>query len=107
MIVSLPPPPQIESAWLLPVILSAPLVPLMVMLSVPLVQFENVQAAAEKFVASLMTMDWVPAAPVTANEFEIKPAPNWAALERCAGSAGCIVERQALRNYETRSSRWL
>ena len=52
----------------------------MVTLSVPLAQVVKVQVLSEKFVALLMVMSWVPAAPVTARAVAINPAPNCAAL---------------------------
>jgi len=69
-----------RSIWLLPVITSVPVEPVIVIVSV--VQVVKVQAdrSSEPPATRLTTMPCVELVPVTASEVAILPAPNWAEL---------------------------
>ena len=68
--------------WIAPVIVSPPVDPLTVIVSVPDAQVLNVHPdrSSEPFAETLTAMAWVEAVPVTASVVAILPAPNCAPL---------------------------
>ncbi len=82
--VSLPAPARIVAPWIGPVIVSAPLEPLTVIVSVPVVQFVKVQPDMLSVPAGAMLTTRACAAvvvPVIAAAAAILPVPNWAELK--------------------------
>src|SRR5215831_6296754 len=81
--VSIPAPPTMVSATVLPVMVSLPADPFTVSVSLPTVQLAKLQPDRSSVppVAMLMTRALVAAVPVMAAELEILPAPNWSLLK--------------------------
>jgi hypothetical protein len=72
-----------RSIWLLPTMVSSPVEPVTVMMSVPEVQVAKVQPdmSSEPPADRLTATAWTWLVPVNRVVFEILPAPNWAALK--------------------------
>ena len=90
----MPAAPLIESAWLEPTIVSVPVEPLRLKLSVPEVQVEKVkpEASKEPAAARLITTPWVEAVPLNEEVSSIFPEPN------CPAANVAVLVPLVLRN---------